>query len=131
MGNETKGGEFSELSGHEYINLITFREDTSSAQTTVRFVVVGDYVYIQTPRSAGKVRRIQATGRVLVAPSNSDGTPLGRTVLGLGRVIEGKEAEAAAQAMQAKYGQAHTDFLTEMTRERQDWEIIEIRPWDE
>jgi len=131
MGNETTGGEFTELSGHEYINLITFREDNSAVQTTVRFVVVGDYVYLQTPKDAGKVRRIQARGRVLVAPSNSDGTPLGRTVLGLGRMIEGILAEAAARSIQEKYGQAHTDFLAEMTRESQEWEVIEIRPWDE
>src|SRR4051812_1667463 len=101
MSDETWGGEFSELSGHEYINLITFREDSSSVQTTVRFVVLGDSVYILTPRSAGKVKRMQARGRVLVAPSNSDGTPLGRTLLGLGRVVEGKEAEAATRAMHA------------------------------
>ena len=25
----------------------------------------------------------------------------------------------------------HADFLAEMTRGQQDWEIIEIRPWDE
>ena len=128
---DSSQGEFSGLSGHEYINLITFRHDSSSAQTTVRFVVVGDYVYIQTPKSAGKVRRIQATGRVLIAPSNVDGAPLGRTTLGLGRVIEGIAAEAAAQAMHHKYGQAHTDFLAEMTRGLQEWEVIEIRPWDE
>ena len=52
-------------------------------------------------------------------------------MLGLGRVVEGREAEAAALAMQAKYGQVHADFLAEMTRGQQDWEIIEIRPWDE
>ena len=131
MTRESSLGEFSGLSGHDYVNLITFRHDSSSVQTTVRFAVVGDYVYIQTPKSAGKVKRIQATGRVLVAPSNDDGAPLGRTTLGLGRVVEGTEAEAAAQAMQAKYGQAHADFLAEMTRGQQDWEIIEIRPWDE
>ena len=131
MTRESSQGEFSGLSGHEYINLITFRHDSSSVQTTVRFAMVGDYVYIQTPKSAGKVRRIQATGCVLVAPSDSDGTPLGRTTLGLGRVVEGREAEAAAEAMQAKYGQVHADFLAEMTRGQQDWEIIEIRPWDE
>jgi PPOX class probable F420-dependent enzyme len=123
--------DFSELGGHEFVNLITFRPDTSSVQTTVRFVLVGDYVYIQTPKSAGKVRRIQATGRVLVAPSDSSGTPLGRTILGLGRVVEGPLSEFAAQAMQAKYGQVHTDFLAEMTSGRQEWEMIEIRPWDE
>jgi PPOX class probable F420-dependent enzyme len=123
--------DFSELSGHEFVNLITFRPDTSSVQTTVRFVLLGDYVYIQTPKSAGKVRRIQATGRVLVAPSDSSGTPLGRTILGLARVVASAQSEVAAQAMQAKYGQAHTDYLAEMTSGRQEWEVIEIRPWDE
>jgi PPOX class probable F420-dependent enzyme len=131
MNREADAGEFSELDRHEYITLITFRRDSSAVHTTVRFVAIGDYIYIQTPCRAGKTRRIEATGRVLVAPSNSDGAPLGRTRLGLGRVVEGKDAEAAGNALIGKYGQAHIDSLVEITREAQDWEIIEIRPWDE
>jgi PPOX class probable F420-dependent enzyme len=121
-------GEFSELDRHEYINLVTFRRDSSAVHTTVRFVAIGDYIYIQTPCKSGKTKRIEATGRVLVAPSNSAGAPLSRTRLGLGRVVEGGVAEAAGDALLAKYGQVHIDFLIEIA---QDWEIIEIRPWDE
>jgi PPOX class probable F420-dependent enzyme len=131
MSEEGREGEFSWLVEHEYINLITFRRDSSAVHTTVRFVALGDYVYIQTPRDAGKIKRIQATGRVLLVPSNHQGTPLGRSRLGLGRVVEGSQAEEAGQAMQAKYGEAHVEFLIEVTRTNQGWEIIEIRPWDE
>ena len=131
MDKNAEEGEFSELERHEYINLITFRRDSSAVHTTVRFVAIGDYIYIQTPCGAGKMKRIEATGRVLVAPSNSDGAPLSRTRLGLGRKVEGKAAEAAGDALLAKYGQVHIDFLVELSQEAQEWEIIEIRPWDE
>jgi PPOX class probable F420-dependent enzyme len=131
MDREARQGEFAELGTHEYINLITFRPDSSAVHTTVRFVVIGDFVYIQSPHATGNVRRIQATGRVLVVPSNSDGAPLGRTCLGLGRTVEGRQAEAATHALQAKYGQAHTDFLGAIAGEEQGLETIEIRPWDE
>ena len=131
MGREATDDEFSDLGAHEYVNLITFRPDSTAVQTTVRFVVVGDYLYVQSPRSSGKVKRIEATGRVLVVPSNRDGAPLGRTLLGLGRTVEGKEAEAAAEALHAKYGQAHTEAMVAIAGEEQSWEIIEIRPWDE
>ncbi len=131
MHRNAEEGEFSELDRHEYINLITFRRDSSAVHTTVRFVAIGDYIYIQTPCRSGKTKRIEATGRVLVAPSNSEGAPLTRTRLGLGRKVEGKAAEAAGNALLAKYGQVHFDFLVEIAREAEEWEIIEIRPWDE
>jgi len=134
MHENSEEGEFSALDRHEYINLITFRRDSSAVHTTVRFVAIANYIYIQTPRRSGKTRRIEATGRVLVAPSNSDGAPLDRNRLGLGRVVEGEAAEAAGNALLAKYGQEHIDFLAEIAQdahEAQEWEIIEIRPWDE
>src|SRR5438270_9548788 len=106
MDKNAEEGEFSELDRHEYISLITFRRDSSAVHTTVRFVAIGDYIYIQTPCKSGKTRRIEATGRVLVAPSNNDGAPLSRNRLGLGRVVEGDVAEAAGNALLAKYGQA-------------------------
>jgi PPOX class probable F420-dependent enzyme len=127
----SREGEFSEFVGHEYINLITFRRDSSAVHTTVRFVAIGDYIYIQTPCTTGKLKRIQATGRVLVVPSNIDGAPLDRTRLGLGRPVDRNESEAAENALLSKYGQAHTDFLIEIARGEQEWVVIEIRPWDE
>jgi len=133
MDREATDDEFSDLGAHEYVNLITFRPDSSAVHTTVRFVVIGDYLYVQSPRSAGKVKRIEATGRVLVVPCNRDGAPVGRTRLGLGRIVEGKEAEAAAHALEAKYGRAHAEAMVAMSGsgEEPSWETIEIRPCDE
>ena len=131
MGRGEEEGEFSDLHNHEFIRLITFRRDSSAVHTVVRFVAMGDYVYVQTPGSAGKIKRIKATGRVLLAPCEGDGAPLGRTRLGLGCTLDAAKAGQAEQALRAKYGQTHFDFLVQITTDDNGWETIEIRPWDE
>ncbi|MEO8287850.1 MAG: PPOX class F420-dependent oxidoreductase [Chloroflexota bacterium] len=124
-------GEFSELVGYSYIHLTTFRKDSSAVQTTVLFAVIGDHVYVQTPKSAGKTRRITATGRVLVQPTMEDGTPPGKSILGLGRVVEGREAEAAVQALHSKYGEYFASVMAKLATTDEEWETIQIRAWDE
>ena len=72
-----------------------------------------------------------ATGRVLVQPTMEDGTPPGKSILGLGRVVEGREAAAALQALHSKYGEYFAAVMAKLATTEEEWEIIQIRAWDE
>ncbi len=68
---------FDQLTGHQYINLETFRKSGAGVRTPVWFVQEGDTLYIRTIADSGKVKRIRNKGRVNIAPCKVDGKLLG------------------------------------------------------
>ena len=94
-----------DLERARYINLVTFRKDGREVATPVWSVAMDGKLYFYTNGNTGKVKRIRATKRVRVAPSNSRGKPLGAWSEGSGRVItEPALAERVYAALGAKYG---------------------------
>jgi PPOX class probable F420-dependent enzyme len=94
-----------ELERARYINLVTFRKDGREVATPVWCVAMDSKLYIYTNGNMGKVKRIRATKRVRVAPSDARGKPVGQWSEGTGRIVE----EPALQrriyaALAAKYG---------------------------
>lgn len=93
------------LEGAKYINLVTFRKDGREVSTPVWCVALDGKLYCYTSGLVGKVKRIRATRRVRVAPSDGRGKPLGDWSEGTGRVVEEPELEGRVySALAAKYG---------------------------
>ena len=108
-GNDGEGAGFASLlRGHEYMNLTTFRKDGRPVKTPVWFAKEpsGDagVVYVYTMGDSGKVKRIRNDGRVLVGPCDRRGGALGQEGPAVARVLPPAEEEAAAAAMDRKYG---------------------------
>ncbi len=88
-----------------YISLVTFRKDGREVATAVWCVVVNGKLSFYTVGNMGKVKRIRATRKVKVAPSDARGRPKGNWSEGTGRILtDSAEAARVYQAIAKKYG---------------------------
>ncbi len=99
---QTEG--FGHLAGHKYALLVTFRRSGEAVPTPVWFGLDGDNVYFRSEARVGKVKRIRATPRVLLAPCDARGKPRGPAAEGTARILAPGEEERAETALQANYG---------------------------
>jgi PPOX class probable F420-dependent enzyme len=100
----TGDSDFSSLAGHGYCLLVSFRRNGETVPTPVWFGLDDGSVYVRTDAASGKVRRIRREQRVLVAPCDRRGTPLGPAVEGRARVLPKAEEGRAERALNANYG---------------------------
>jgi PPOX class probable F420-dependent enzyme len=99
---ETSG--FGDLEGHRHVLLVTFRRSGEPVPTPVWFGLADGKVYARSEARVGKVKRIRANPRVLVAPCDSRGKPLGPAAEGRARILAPEEEPAAERAIQAGFG---------------------------
>jgi uncharacterized protein len=97
---------FSNLQGHNFMNLTTFRKNGETVPTPVWFAQVGDTLYVYTQHHLGKVKRIRNNEQVTVAPCTARGEILGETVNARARVLtsDAPEAKIADSTLNQKYG---------------------------
>jgi PPOX class probable F420-dependent enzyme len=95
---------FDQLGGHKHCLLVTFRRNGDPVPTPVWFGLDEDSVYARSEERVGKVKRIRANPRVLVAPCDSRGKPLGPAAEGRARILSPEEEETAERAIQANFG---------------------------
>jgi PPOX class probable F420-dependent enzyme len=98
---------FAALEGAEFIVLTTYKRSGDPMPTTVWFAQVGDRLYVTTQSQAGKAKRVRATPRVTVAPSDRVGVVSGPAVDALARQLDPDEAKVAEAALRAKYGEQY------------------------
>jgi uncharacterized protein len=108
------GAHFANLNGAEFMVLTTYKRVGDAMPTPVWFAAAGDRVYLTTQIQAGKLKRIRATPKVTVAPSDRVGNLSGPTVAGLARILESDEAGVAEAAMRAKYGEQYDLMLSRL-----------------
>lgn len=89
----------------QFINLTTFRRNGQAVPTPVWFVAHEGRLYVMTNIQSGKAKRIRATGRARVAPSDVRGNPLGEFVEVRARPVEDESLRRALDAaFDRKYG---------------------------
>lgn len=84
--------------------LVSFRRDGRPVPTPVWFASVGDVLYARSEAEAGKIKRISRHSRVLVAPCDGRGRPLGPPHDAEARVLAGDETLTAETLLAARYG---------------------------
>jgi PPOX class probable F420-dependent enzyme len=99
---ETAG--FGHLAGRKHCLLVTFRRSGEPVPTPVWFGLADGKVYARSEERVGKVKRIRANPRVLVAPCDNRGKPKGPAAEGRARILPAAEEEAAERAIQANFG---------------------------
>jgi hypothetical protein len=96
---------FAALRGHKYCLLVSFRRSGEPVPTPVWFGLDEQgRLYVHTERDAGKVKRIRADARVLLAPASARGKPAGPLAEGSARVLAAEEEPRAERALQGNYG---------------------------
>jgi PPOX class probable F420-dependent enzyme len=103
---EASAHDFQGLRGHKYALLVTYRRSGEAVPTPVWFGLDGEgRLYVRSEASSGKVKRLRANNRVMVAPATSRGRPLGPLADGAARVLpQGAESERAERALRSNYG---------------------------
>ncbi|HEU0002775.1 MAG TPA: PPOX class F420-dependent oxidoreductase [Ktedonobacteraceae bacterium] len=98
---------FANLCRYQYALLTTFRKDGRAVPTIVWFAPDQDKLYVMTPSTTGKIKRIRNNGRVVLAPCNARGKVLGEPVEAQAHELSVNEYSRAVAALARKYGFLH------------------------
>jgi PPOX class probable F420-dependent enzyme len=101
---EANASGLQHLQGHKYCLLVTFRRSGEPVPTPVWFGLDGDRLYARSEERVGKVKRIRSNPRVLVAPCDARGKPLGPAAEAQARIVSAAEEERAERAIQSNFG---------------------------
>ena len=88
----------------KYINLETYKKDSTPIRTPVWFVIDNNLIYIITRDSTGKVKRLKNNQNVQIVPCSFKGKPKNGWVKGKAEKITGQEADKAIKLRKKKYG---------------------------
>jgi uncharacterized protein len=87
--------------------LTTFKRDGSPVGTPVNLAVEGDRAFFRTYDKAWKTKRIRNDPAVEIAPSTLRGKPIGTSVRGTARLLDGEEDRHARHVIVRKYPLFH------------------------
>lgn len=94
---------FTNLRGHSFMSLTTFRKTGEAVPTPVWFAQQGDKLYVMTQPESGKVKRIRGNAQIEVAPCDARGTILGPSVEAMARILPPDQFSMADRALSKKY----------------------------
>jgi uncharacterized protein len=98
---------FTSLSPYEFVLLTTFRTSGVGVPTAMWFAHEQGKLYMVTGRSTGKLKRIRATSRVLVAPCDWMGNLLGPEIEAYARELPITQHAHANAVLAQKYGEQY------------------------
>lgn len=122
---------FPLLSGHQFMNLTTYRKSGEESTRPVWFVDSGEALFVFTTADSWKIKHIQKRPDVWVSPSDSRGTPLStERARGKGKVHEkaSERARYGNQLLDKKYGWMKWMFNLTYLVSRRPYVILEIEP---
>ena len=92
------------LSGHQYINLETYRRNGQTTATPVWFTIDGNNIFVVTRSKTGKVKRLRNNSKVRLVPSGMRGEPKGKWLDGKAIFATQEQLERALKQRNKKYG---------------------------
>ncbi len=95
---------FAALYRHKYMQLTTYRKTGIGVPTPVGFAPLEGKLYVTTPGTAGKLKRLRNSGHVTLAPCTFKGKVLGESVEGQARILALDERAVAERALVRRYG---------------------------
>ena len=96
----------TEIRGHKYILLTTFRKDGTAVPTPVWFGEEDDKLYVVTRADAGKAKRIRNNSQVRIAPCTIRGKVTGPESSASARILPAADWPHARQIVNRKYWMA-------------------------
>ena len=94
----------TEFLKEKYLNLETYRNDGHAVQTPVWFVINDGVIYVTTPSTTGKVKRLNRNKNVRIVPSDLRGRPKGNWIAATAYFANESESEQAIKLRKKKYG---------------------------
>jgi PPOX class probable F420-dependent enzyme len=105
------------------VRLETRRKDGTWVPTAVSLVAERSHLYFRTYDAAGKAKRLRNFPDVRVAPATLRGRPLGPSVPGRARLLQGEEAEHARTLLARRFPLLHGRLVPWMHR-RKGWTTL-------
>ncbi|MEM2786228.1 MAG: PPOX class F420-dependent oxidoreductase [Candidatus Nitrosotenuis sp.] len=96
--------KLSNLKGHKYINLETYKKSGQAVRTPVWFVISENQIFVTTRPDTGKVKRIRNNQKVKIMPCGMKGEPKGDWIEGTARFANETESQNAVNLRNKKYG---------------------------
>lgn len=95
-----------EIEQAQYISLSTFRRNGAAVATAVWFATDNGRIYLYSALDAGKMKRVRATGKVLVAPCDIKGKVAAGVVpvAGSGVELPAERGSFVHGLLNSKYG---------------------------
>ena len=88
----------------KYLSLETYRTDGQAVRTPVWFVINNGIIYVVTPSTTGKVKRLNCNNDVRIVPSDLKGKPKGNWIAATAYFANESESKQAIQLRKKKYG---------------------------
>lgn len=88
----------------KYLNLETYKNNGQSVKTPVWFVIDSGIIYIATPSTTGKVKRLNRSKNVRIAPSDLKGKLKGDWIDATAYFANESESKQAIKLRKKKYG---------------------------
>ena len=88
----------------KYLNLETYRKNGQAVRTPVWFVINNGIIYVTTPSTTGKVKRLTHDKNVRIVPSDINGKPKGDWVDATAYFANESESSQAIKLRKKKYG---------------------------
>jgi PPOX class probable F420-dependent enzyme len=122
-------GTFETLKWRKYALVVTFKRSGEAVPTPTWFGLGDDgNVYTHTFADSWKVKRIGRDSRVLVAPCDPRGKPLGLVIEGRARVLPKTEWGLAERAIAANYGLGRKLYMAPARGSIDAMTYVEITP---
>lgn len=96
---------WKQLASHKYLNIETYRKNGTPVRTPMWFAAdpASGELYLATPASAGKVKRIRAYPGVRVAACDFSGNLKGDWIPAQARFCDSEQAKLAGKLLNRKY----------------------------
>lgn len=119
-------GDAESLRGHKQATIVTYRRNGEPVPTPVWFGLAGNRVYFRSVASGAKLRRIEHTPRVRVAPCTRNGRPRGPALAGRARLLTEPDDIARAEAtIRSRYGLGRRLYMR-MVASRVEGRYVEV-----
>lgn len=86
------------------LNLETYRKNGQAVRTPVWYVVDNNVLFVVTPPTTGKIKRLRANNHVRIVPCNFRGDPKGNWIDATAYFADKSESEKAIVLRKKKYG---------------------------
>ena len=121
--------DFSSFRGRRQCLLVTFKRSGDAVPSPVNFGLSDDgLLYFRCDPDSAKVKRMKRDPHVRVCACSFRGKPLGPLVEGTARVLEGAEAERAAEVVAANWDLLNRIYERSVDRMDVPITYVEVRP---
>jgi PPOX class probable F420-dependent enzyme len=122
-------GTFEALKGGKYALIVTFKRNGQAVPTPTWFGLGDDgRVYTRTSADSWKVKRIGRDPRVLLAPCDARGKPLGPAIEGRAHVLATADWGRAESTIAANYGFGRRLYMAPSRGRTDAMTYLEIAP---